>query len=785
LRDLWNSKLRTTLVVLSIAVGVFAIGMIQTSRTILARDLTAAYLAINPVNAQFYILGDVDDDLIESIRRVPGVRDVEQRRNLLLRYKVGDSEWRNFQLFVIPDFNKIRINLIRSESGAWPPPDRELLIERASLRVAKVKEGDTITVESANGKLREMRVAGTAFDFSLPPPELSNAAYGYVTNNTLEWLGGGIALSQVNIVTDEAKDKVEITRVANLVNDKLQRGGLTVANFFVLEPGKHPLDVLLEPLLLLLGGTGFLTLGLSGFLVINTIAAVLTQQIRQIGMMKAVGAITPQVMQLYFGMVVIFGGLSLLCAVPLGAVGAQGFINFIGAVVNYNFPTLTIPTEVIWLQVSVGLIVPLIAAVFPIISGARVSVREAISSYGVGKGAYGTGVIDRLVSRLRNLSRPVLLSVRNTFRRKVRLALTLTTLIIASMLFITIISLRDSLSLTLDEGLNYFGFDIEIIFNRSHRTDLMVREALAVPGIKDAETWGSGSTRRIRPDETEGNNFDIIAPPAETKMIQAKVVEGRWLRADDENAVVVNTDVIRNEPDVKVGDDIVLKVGGKDTTWHVVGIVRGIFTGQTAYINEPFYARLTNNVGRAPFLLVKTEESGVEAETAAATALEEHFKAVGMRTSTTFKVSQLRGALQFIFNVIIAAVMVTAVLLAVVGGLGLMGTMSINVLERTREIGVMRAIGASNGAVLRIVLSEGIFIGLLSWFIGLLFALPLGQVVSQLVGQAIFRTNLSYTFSLFGAALWLVIVLVLASVASILPAWNASRLTIREVLAYE
>jgi putative ABC transport system permease protein len=137
------------------------------------------------------------------------------------------------------------------------------------------------------------------------------------------------------------------------------------------------------------------------------------------------------------------------------------------------------------------------------------------------------------------------------------------------------------------------------------------------------------------------------------------------------------------------------------------------------------------------------------------------------------------------FNFIIGAVMIMAVLLAVVGGLGLMSTMSINVLERTREIGVMRAIGASNGAVLQIILSEGIFIGLISWFVGLLLALPVGRVISQALGQAIFRTELSYTFSVPGAALWLVLVIILASLASFLPAWNASRLTVREVLAYE
>ena len=122
---------------------------------------------------------------------------------------------------------------------------------------------------------------------------------------------------------------------------------------------------------------------------------------------------------------------------------------------------------------------------------------------------------------------------------------------------------------------------------------------------------------------------------------------------------------------------------------------------------------------------------------------------------------------------------------AVVGGLGLMGTMSINVIERTREIGVMRAVGASDGSVLKIFMVEGLFIGVLSWFIGTIVALPIGKLLSDAVGIAFTDFPLNYTFSTNGALLWLAVVLILAAMASFLPARSASRLTVREVLAYE
>ncbi len=126
-----------------------------------------------------------------------------------------------------------------------------------------------------------------------------------------------------------------------------------------------------------------------------------------------------------------------------------------------------------------------------------------------------------------------------------------------------------------------------------------------------------------------------------------------------------------------------------------------------------------------------------------------------------------------------------AVLIAMVGGLGLMGTMSMNVLERTREIGVMRAIGASDRAILQLVIVEGMLIGVISWAVGALLALPISTLLANVVGATMFQTPLDFVFSWDGFLVWLTGVVVLSALASFLPARSAARLTIREVLAYE
>jgi putative ABC transport system permease protein len=129
--------------------------------------------------------------------------------------------------------------------------------------------------------------------------------------------------------------------------------------------------------------------------------------------------------------------------------------------------------------------------------------------------------------------------------------------------------------------------------------------------------------------------------------------------------------------------------------------------------------------------------------------------------------------------------MIMATLLSVVGGLGLTGIMSLNVLERGREIGVMRAIGASDNDLLKVILVEGILIGLVSWLVGCLLAYPLALTLCEAVGTAMIHTPFTFTFSAAGVLIWLALVVGLSSAACYLPARGASRITIRETLAYE
>lgn len=793
LADLWANKTRTMLVSLSIAVGVFAVGMIAESRVRMLRGLSEDYLHGDPFSGVISTEKPFDEDLLEAIRKIDGVEAADARQGVRLRLKIGPNRWKTLNLDAIRDFDDISVAKMHPMQGAWPPPDEEIAIERSAMNPMlghQLQLGRVYVVETMEQKQRTMRITGVVHNLNLPPALFTGSYTGYVTEDTLEWLGetrGQYGAVLFRVDKEHYFDKDYITMVARRIRDKIEKSGLEVEEMFIPpDPGESPVASFgLKPIVLILSAVGVLAVFLSGFLVTNTISGLLAQQMRQIGIMKAVGAQTFQVIRLYLVLVICFGLIALAIAAPLAYLAAGAFANFFADLFNFNAKSYGILPEVLGLELLVSIIVPLIASIFPLLRGSSITIRAALDTSGGGT-AYGSNIIDRIVQRVRSLPRPVLLSLRNTFRRKGRLTLTLTTLTIAGGTFIAVFCVQDSVKVSLDEFFtSLYQFDVGVNLDRSYRSERLINEALRVPGVVYAETWGNTGVRRLRPDDTESETIFLQAPPSGSPLLDPLVLEGRWLLPDDENGLVVSSGFVKEEDDVQVGTTVTLKIKGNESEWRVVGVVKGFGTEMMAYANQPYYERETGEAGVSSDLRIVTRQHDGAFQNQVKDHLEEHFRNEGIRISNTDTLAAIYQQNVDIFNIIIYCLLIMAVLTALVGGLGLAGTMSMNVLERTREIGVMRAIGASDFSVLQVVLSEGLIIGLISWSLGAIIAFPISKVLSDSVGTLFTGSPFTYTYSLRGALMWFLISLTLAAVASFLPAWNASRLTVRDVLAFE
>ena len=788
IRDLWLNKSRTALVVLSIAIGVFAVGTILNSRTALSDSLAQTYNATNPAHATILTLSPFDEDLLKTVRNMDTIEDADARRGVTVRLQTGPNEWVNTQLVAVPDFEDMKVNIVKPESGVWPPEGRDILLERSALSLLNVKEGETVTLKTPSGKIREAKVVGLSHDMQGSLYVLGGLGYGHISMDMLEWLDEPRNFNEMHIRVAGTYDPERVKVVVNEVQDKIEKSGRTVLFTLTQSPDQPPIGYVIQAILAILGAVGLLSLILSGFLVVNTISAILTQQTQQIGVMKTFGARSSHIVRMYMVMVLAFGLMALLIALPLGAIAAFYISQFIAGLLNFDIVDFQIPRSALILQVAIALLVPVMAGFFPILTGTRLTVREAISDQGLGKGQFGSNRIDRwLTTRalIRWFTRPTLISLRNTFRRKKRLLLTLATLILGSAVFITFASLQSSLRGTLDNMLAYYKYDVAVQFSRAYRVDKVARALAELPDVVDTEGLIFYTTRMVLPDGSNSANIILFAPKPETKVINPILLKGRWLKPGDENAVVLDSLALRDDPTIDVGSEVMLKIKGKERPFLVVGMTQAANVTPMAFINYEALSGMLGKTGQSDYVMIITKEHDGAYQTEMSHIIEDHLNKAGFRVALVAPAELDKQNIESIFYIVSALLVIVAMVLAAVGGLGLMGTMSINVLERTREIGVMRAVGAATIAILKIILFEGIFIGAISWLVGSLIALPLSKLLSDTVGELLFSSALDYVFSTTGTLLWLIMVMLLGAIASLLPALNAARLTVREVLAYE
>lgn len=783
LRDLWAARTRTLLAVLSIAIGVFGVGSVAGAFSLLHRDIQRGYAAISPADATISVWPGFDQELVASVRHAPGVAAAQAAGTLVVRVRTGDEAWMNLSLRAVDDLTRMRVNLVRPDSGAWPADDRDLLLERSSQIRLNLAVDQPLEVELADGRRRTLRLAGIIHDAGNPPALLSNEFGGFVTFDTLEWLGGERRYSRLDVTVTGDPTEAQIRMVMDTVAERIARSGRS-SLVSIRTPGEAPMQSSVDAMEMILLILALLLVVLSTVLIINTVAALLLQQRRQIGVMKAIGATAGQIVSMYLVFALGLGLLAFLLAAPLSALTAYAMAGLLARLLNADPGGFALVPPVIALQALIALATPALAALAPVLGGARISVREAISA--AGPGSFGGGWAECLLAKVRFLSRPLLLALRNTVRRKGRLALTLLTLTLAGAIFIGVGSAQAAFARQLDELMSYFSEDVRISFAQPYRVEQLAQQILGLPGIDHIERWATRTAQRVRPAGARGDALQLLAPEAASTLQQPQILRGRWLRAQDQNALVVETRFMDDEPDVALGSQVTLLIDGHESAWVVVGVVPQLGNGSPLiYTSYEALARSEHNAGRVNALRIVTTTHEPTAQRALADQLSARLKARGFRVWQTQTGAEYRASVERLFSMIVYLLIIMALLVAVVGGIGLMGTMSMSVVERRREVGVLRAIGASDGAIQQIIVAEGLLIGLLSW----LLALPAGALVAWVlsvgVGKAFLNRPLPYAYAPGSTLVWLGLTLILATLASLLPAWRAAQVTVREVLAYE
>ena len=782
LSDLWSHRARTLIVSLAVAVGVYAVGAILATQMLLLREFHSDRNAALLPDASIYTQ-PFDAELAERLQALPGVAAAEARQSLRARVPVGEGTRRSIELIAVDDFESMRVHRFPLLAGRWPQHKNEMALESMGLAYLGVALGDTLTVELADDTQKQVRVTGLLHDPRYPSPEITTFTVGAVTPAGMAYLGGSDLFTELLLRVDHAQsDPSAVATVVAAVEERIEKSGRTIAGRTI--AGQAIIESIVNTSVMILSFFGWCILLLSAFLVINTISALIVQQVNQIGILKLVGASRGQMVSMYLTLVLVFGVLAFLIAAPLATWTARALLtHLIQGLLNLRPESLAVPLWVYGVMGAISLLIPVLAGLLPVLQGTRITTYAALNGQALPQ--TGGTAVDRLLQRLprRWLQRPLVLAVRNMLRHKGRLLRTMAVMSLGTALFIAVISVRISVDTTLGDFLRYHQYDVQLQFQQLYRTARLEEAARSVPGVLAVEGWVLGSATRVRPDGNGSNSYQVVALPAGSQRIEPIVSAGRWLQPDDGYAVVLNATVAQDEPDLRIGSAVVLDIAGYEHPWQVVGIVGSDAQGPKIYMNLDMYGYATRSPGRANTLQVNLQDRDGQKKMEA--LLLQHFEEAGYAVRTTRTAQTLNAQNRLMFDVIVSFLIFNAVLLGAVGSLGLSTTMGINILERIREIGVLRAIGASNQAIRLIVLLEGIGIALLSWGIGLVLSYPIAQAMSWQIGVALLDTPLSFTYSLPAAVVWFFVLLALAVVASLGPARSAVRLTIREVLAYE
>ncbi len=785
--DLWNDKTRTGLVVASIAAGVFAIGMVISSYVILKSDINPSFAAVNPPNIEIWT-APFDQDLVQSLDKIPGVDEVQGRRLLEIRARRGTENWQSLTLVGVSDF-KGGINQLAPIEGSGYPDNGEIIVSQDLIHTTGFRAGDEIEIELPDGSKQNLKVVGLVTDQTASKPDVNSANNAFITMKTLRSFDQGDYFNQlyVTVVGDGSNPEL-IAAVADSIKDKVEE---TQRPVYLVEENlsnEHPMTAMILAVIGVLGVLGGLITILSSSLIVNTLNALLTQQLRQIGIMKLVGASSTQILGMYLTLIVAYSLIALVLAVPLGALAGYGLAWLVGTLLGAVMGEFRfIPLAVI-AQVLIAILIPLGASYFPVNNGVRTHVQQAISNSRPDNQPAKRNTFNLNARWFAWIPRPILISFRNTFRKRSRLLLTIFTLTVAGSIFIAVFNVRDSMGSMMNQVMMHFMGDVTVTFRQPYKVSKMKRDFLAIPGVKDVEAWG-GTTGDIwdKNDEVV-SNLAIAAPPQDTKLLSPEFVAGRWILPGEEKAIVVSDTIYDFYPQLKPGDPLIIKLPGlKEEEWTVVGIFHfvNLMGDIIAYGDFEFISEKINLPDQAASYRITSVNHDTASLRFLTRRIDTYLRDRNYLVQDVKSGYLLRESSTQAINILITFLLIMAILTAFVGSIGLTGTMSINVLERTREIGIMRTIGAVDMVIMQSVIIEGLVIGLITWFLAIGLSFPISTLLLTIIGEAISGSGITLSFTPLGILLWLAVVIFLSVFASIMPARNAAQLTINEVLAYE
>lgn len=809
--DIWARKGRTALVSLSIMVGVFGVALLVGVGDIFISTLRADMPPDKIAQIKMYTVlpfGELDaeatNDILAEIEAaddaLPGLEHVEAQAVYALGWKFMDdpAEGRyrdgNVISYTVP-FEDVQLEPVSLREGRFPEAGaNEVAVDVRFAETQELGVGDTILLEPIDSadEPPHVTIVGLAYQpFFVISPAAANAISAdtyifaaYEDAQALTEFGGASAIYARYGNYEQAESNLDA------FTQYISRETPYIAVFpFTEDPDDIFIVDQVNQVVSVLNSLAIVAMVVSGFLVINVINTIIVEQKKQIGVMKSLGASRLGIFVIYAGIALVYGVigtvLGLLLAIPATSAMAES-LAFVA--LTYVEPG-TISTNGLITGAILGILVPVLVAIIPVFNGTRVKILDAITDLGIASN-WGQGRLARIINAV-----PAPIAVRqalsNVAQKQGRLLLTGITLMLAVAAFMGIGAVQSTIGDELD---NFFDltFDVQVSAQNATTLDDFQAAIADLDGVEDVapgfglevslEGYLATDDLRAGSDRVLGVGIEVESPLAELDFI-----DGGWdaVPADDGVISVALTEAVANQLEPEIGETLVVVVNGVSREVRLAGVVDSIDTA--LYIDWRTLATLAGFVSDTGepqpngFRVAMTaEDPDVDTVADFIFELDNALADAGIRADYVNLPEQAEiqsqsiGVFGFVFNI-------TAGVMAVVGAIGLLATLSMAVFERQKEIGVMRSIGAGSGTIIAQFLTEGMIVGIIAWLV----AIPISYVLGDGLLTSLPFGELTFAYPVVVIFSGLVLILLVTLVASIWPSLSAARKSVSEILRYQ
>lgn len=782
-RDLFNNKRKSAVALCAIVIGMIAFGTLLFSHEIIINEIVTTYSSINPPSASVSV-ACVDSRLIQLTEEFYGIEEYVVKAQYQMRGQKEDGEWSTVELFACDNYVSMDINKVFYMDGKENPEQDEMLIERDAINVAGKNMGDMLLLSLPNGEEKQLTITGVINDLSVHPAIMHNTIYVYVSMETLELMGLSPNRIDFKIIGD-SYDRESILKISNEYMHMLEQNGYQINGLSVENtPGVSMHLNEYKTVLFLLRTFAFAAFLFGCLIMSSLINSIIMEQLRQIGILKTFGTKTSIITMSYLLAMLLFVGVASIISLLISKKLANSLSQIMLRVSNMNLSHIYVDSAFYAIFLLLCVTVPLVISFLAVQRGAKITVKDAIDDSGLSSVRITKKNLFRQhIGTILWLPRPIAITMRNALRKKGRFILNVATLALSGMCFISVLVSMISVSSTLKDNLNTFGYDYHFVTNGVDDTSLseLFDENTEIDMY---EYWGYTSGELVYENGQIGNSYQIFAIPDNSKLVTPDVLEGSWIQETAIEEIVVGHEFLQDNPEVSVGSIITLAVRETQLSVQIIGQIKD-FSGPNIYMCKELYIQNIPDESRQDIVQVKLDSNrrGRSKEK----LIQEIEEAILEQGISILQSETKENAIEVLnrhYEATFQAFLVVIFMVLLVAAFGLSSTTNIQTLERKREIGIMKAMGADKKQIVRIITSESVFTGLCGWVLSAVLAI--GGIILGIIyfGRITLETSIDLNVGAVfaGYIIWLFMVLFVGRMASRHSAIYAANMTVKESL---